>query len=58
MTTKEQELELELQAYKLNGVKNLLNARATSDGGFEATIISEELNKITAKIFEILGLEA
>ena len=34
MITREQELDLELEIYKLNGVKNLLNAWATCDGGF------------------------
>lgn len=57
MITKEQELDLELEIYKLNGVKNLLNAWAESDSGFEAAIISNELNKITTKIFDILSLE-
>ncbi len=44
--------------YKLNGIKNLLNAWAKDSEGYEVFCISSALNETVEKIAEILKCEA
>ncbi len=43
MISHEDELDLEVEIYKLNGIKNLLSAWAKDCESFEAVVISDSL---------------
>ena len=54
MISHEDELDLEVEIYKLNGVNTLLSALAKECNNFETTIISDSLNDITKNINKIM----
>jgi hypothetical protein len=54
MISHEDELDLEVEIYKLNGIKNLLSAWAKDCESFEAVVISDSLNSTVENINAIL----
>ena len=54
MISHEDELDLEVEIYKVNGIKNLLSAWAKDCESFEAVVISDSLNSTVENINAIL----
>lgn len=57
MITIEEENDLQIEFYKLNGIKNLLNAWANDSDEYEVIYISNALSETVEKIAEILKFE-
>jgi len=54
MLSRDDMCDLELEIYKLNGIKNLLSAWAKDCESFEAVVISDSLNSTVENINAIL----
>ena len=57
MITREEENDLQIEFYKLNGIKNLLNAWANDSDEYKVFYISNALSETVEKIAEILKFE-
>ena len=57
MITIEEENDLQIEFYKLNGIKNLLNAWANDSDEYKVFYISNALSESVEKIAEILKFE-
>ena len=57
MITIEEENDLQIKFYKLNGIKNLLNAWANDSDEYKVFYISNALSETVEKIAEILKFE-